>query len=203
MITRWEAWFSEDNLAQDERILAAPPSHSAEKGAQTFLARGKRFVLDLACGVGRDTFYLASQGLTVTGADAAVNGVRVARGVGLARGTVSKWVTADARRLPFKDSTFEGVYCFGLLHEFVDEHKEESVRTVMGEIKRLLDAGGILALTVLAGKPEAGLPHVQFFSRPMFDQATQGLRTIEVQRYDDVGCTGRTDYPVWYGVFEK
>jgi hypothetical protein len=29
------------------------------------------------------------------------------------------------------------------------------------------------------------------------------LRTIEVEQYDDIGCTGRADYRVWYGLFEK
>ena len=73
----------------------------------------------------------------------------------------------------------------------------------MGEVKRLLWDGGVLVLTVMSGEPEAGLPHVQLYTREMFEQATQGLQTIEVKLYDDVGCTGRTDYHVWYGMFEK
>jgi len=64
MISRWDEWFSESNLARDTRILAAPPSKCAETAALEFLARGKRVILDLACGIGRDTFLLNLSGLT-------------------------------------------------------------------------------------------------------------------------------------------
>ncbi len=203
MITRWDKWFSDDNLAKDERILSAPPSLSAENAARAFLARESRSILDLACGVGRDTFYLESRGLGVVGVDFSFNGLRVARRIRLERGALASLITADARHLPFKDVSFEGVYCFGLLHEFTGEGQEEAVETVMGEVKRLLCDEGILVLTVMSGDPEAGLPHVQLYTRQMFEKATQGFQALEVQMYDDVGCTGRTEYHVWYGMFEK
>jgi SAM-dependent methyltransferase len=203
IITRWDKWFSDDNLAKDKRILAAPPSLSAETAAGVFLARGKEFILDLACGVGRDTFYLASRGLDVIGVDASFKGLQVAQWVKSEGGVVSALVTADGRYLPFKDRSFEGVYCFGLLHEFTGEARKEDVEQVMDEIKRLMCDHGILVLAVLAGEPDAGLPHVQLYTREMFGEATKGFLEIEVRRYEDVGCTGRGDYPVWCGIFEK
>ena len=202
-ITRWEAWFSQDNLSKDPRILAASPSQSAQRAARAFLASGKRLVLDLACGVGRDTFCLASHGLDVIGVDASLNGLRVARQRKPDAGAACQFVAADARSLPFGDGVFEGVYCFGLLHEFTGEGKAEDVALVMGEIRRLLGDRGLLVLAVLLGDPEAGLPHVQMFSRRMLDEATTGLRAIEVESCDDLGCTGRADYRVWYGEFER
>jgi ubiquinone/menaquinone biosynthesis C-methylase UbiE len=183
--------------------LAAPPSKCAENAALGFLAREKRFILDLACGVGRDTFCLESRGLTVIGVDASFNGLRVAQQVKSERGAVSELIAADARHLPFQEGSFEGVYCFGLLHEFTGEHREEDVGQVMGEIMRLLCDEGILVLTVLSGEPEEGLPAVQLFSRHMFEKATKSLKAIEIKMVDDVGCTGRADYHVWVGMFEK
>lgn len=203
MVTRWDKWFCKDNLAKDKRILAAPPSRSAENAARAFLAREKRFILDLACGLGRDTFYLESRGLDVIGVDASLNGLRVAQQVKTERGAVSALILADGRHLPFKDGSFEGVYCFGLLHEFTAGTQEEDVEGVMGEVKRLLCDEGILVITVLSGEPEAGLPGVQLYTRQMFEKATRGLRAVEVTTYDDVGCTGCADYHVWYGMFEK
>jgi ubiquinone/menaquinone biosynthesis C-methylase UbiE len=203
MITRWDAWFADDNLAKDERILAAPPSQSAENAARAFLARGKQLILDLACGIGRDTFYLESRGLGVIGVDASFHGLRVAQKVKAERDAVSALIMADARYLPFKDGSFEGVYCFGLLHEFTSASHREDVEGAMGEVKRLLCDKGMLVLTVLSGEPEAGLPGVQLYTRQMFEEATEGFQAIEVTMYDDVGCTGRTDYRVWYGMFEK
>lgn len=203
MITRWDKWFSDDNLAKDKRILSAPSSQSADNAARAFLARGKRVVLDLACGVGRDTFYLEGRGLAVIGADASFNGLQVAQRIKSEQGAIAELTMADARHLPFRDSSFEGVYCFGLLHEFTGEGKEEDVEGVMGEVKRLLRDEGVLILTVLSGEPEAGLPAVQLYTLQMFEKATRGLQAIEVKMRDDVGCTGRADYHIWYGMFEK
>jgi ubiquinone/menaquinone biosynthesis C-methylase UbiE len=203
MITRWDKWFSEDNLAQDTRILSAQPSQTAENAARAFLARQKRFILDLACGVGRDTFHLESYGLRVVSVDASHNGLRVARKSKSERGAIADLVLADARHLPFAHGSFDGVYCFGLLHEFTGEGRDEVVERVLSEIRRSLEDEGLLVLTVLSGEPEAGLPAVQLYTRQMFDDATRDLQAIEVRRYDDVGCTGRPDYHVWYGLFEK
>jgi ubiquinone/menaquinone biosynthesis C-methylase UbiE len=203
LITRWDKWFSEHNLRKDERILMAPPSTSAKDAAAAFKSRGKQVILDLACGVGRDTFYLEDCGFTMIGVDASINGLRVAQRIKSQRGSSCELVTADARRLPFSDRALEGVYCFGLLHEFTGEHSVQSVRDVMVEIKRVLADDSSLVLTVLAGEPEAGLPAVQLFTREMFADATQGLRPVEMKVADDTGCTGRTDYLIWYGSFEK
>jgi SAM-dependent methyltransferase len=203
MMTRWDKWFSEDNLAQDRRSLSAPPSQSAGSAAREYLARKKCFILDLACGVGRDTFYLEGRGLQVVGVDASPNGLRVAQQLKSERAAVSELVMADARYLPFTDGSFEGVYCFGLLHEFTGEGRDEAVERVMSEVGRSLCDEGVLVLTVLSGEPEAGLPQVQQYTRQMFESVTRGLQALEVKRYDDVGCTGVADYHVWYGLFVK
>lgn len=203
MITRWDKWFSDDNLAQDPRILAAPPSRSAENAAEAFITGEKRVILDLACGIGRDTFYLESRGLDVSGVDASLNGLRVAQRVKKEQGMASGLIMADARCLPFADGSFDGVFCFGLLHEFTAENREEDVESVMAEIKRLLCDAGILVITVLSGERQAGLPAVQLYSRGMFEEATKGWQALEIRTCEDVGCTGRPDYRVWYGMFAK
>jgi ubiquinone/menaquinone biosynthesis C-methylase UbiE len=203
MLTRWEKWYSQDNLDQDERILAVPPSLCAQSAAAEFLSRGRMRVLDLACGVGRDTFYLEERGLGVTGVDASLNGLRAASQIRLRRNATAELVAADARILPFADESFEGVYCFGLLHEFTSERKREDVEQVMAEVGRVLCQKGVLVLAVLSGKAEEGLPAVQMFTRQMFEQATQDWQPIAIRAYNDIGCTSRPDYRIWYGVFEK
>jgi len=110
---------------------------------------------------------------------------------------------ADARALSFADGAFEGVYCFGLLHEFTGEGWEEDVRNTMTEIHRVLAAQGVLVIAVLSGDPEAGLPHVRLFTEAMFDRAAQPFHLVEKTNYEDIGCTGREDYRVWRGVFVK
>jgi ubiquinone/menaquinone biosynthesis C-methylase UbiE len=203
MLTRWDEWYSDDNLRSDQCILAAPPSRSAEMAAGEFLRRGKCHILDLACGVGRDTFHLEKRGLSVTGADAAFNGARAAIKTKSALEARAQFTVADARHLPFGNGQFDGIYCFGLLHEFTGEHKEDDVQAVVSEARRVLSDKGIFVLTVLAGDPQAGLPAVQLFTCLKFEHLMAGWHIMEVQLFDDIGCTNRPDYSIWYGLFEK
>ena len=203
MTTRWDKWFADDNLSQDKRILAAPPSQCAQKAVVEFLRRGKNRILDLACGVGRDSFYLQGCGLSITGVDASWNGLKAARRNKFSPGVSPSFVNADARHLPFCEGSFEGVYCFGLLHEFTSEQRENDVARVIAEIRRMLPGGGVLVLAVLAGDPEQGMPAVRIFSRQMLEQAMVGWRPVEIISFDDTGCTNRNDYHIWYGLFEK
>ena len=203
MLTRWDAWYSDENLRLDQRILAAAPSRCAEIAAGEFLRRGKKRVLDLACGVGRDSFHLEKRGLSVVGADASLNGIRAACKTKIALEAALQFMPADARYLPFKDGSFEGIYCFGLLHEFTDERRQADVEKVIAEAGRVLSDQGVFILTVLAGNPEAGLPAVQLFNRRMFEQTLKGWKPIELNLYNDTGCTNRADYSVWYGSFKK
>jgi len=167
------------------------------------LTQGKRRILEIASGTGRDTFLLENYGLAVVCAEASLNGLRVAQQRKLAQGRTGGLTNADARRLPFRDHMFDGVYCFGLLHEFTSETWKTDVDRVMHEAGRVLRDQGILAIAVLSGDPEKTMPEVRFFTRAMFDHAIRGFHAIEVEEFDDIGCTGRPDYHVWYGLLQK
>ena len=203
MLTRWDEWFSPENLVKDKRILAAPHSKCAEFAADEFLRRGNHCILDLACGIGRDTYFLQKMGLSVTGVDASFNGIRAARQK-TQTGIVSpQFIVADARYLPYSSEYFDGLYCFGLLHEFTGPDKEDNARLVISEVRRILSSQGLLILTVLSGDPEAGLPHVQLFSQQLFVKIMTGWNVLEITEMDDIGCTNRLDYRLWYGLFQK
>jgi SAM-dependent methyltransferase len=198
-MTRWEQFF-----LKDKRVEAAPPTQFVRSAATAFAVEGKRAVLDLGCGAGRDTFYLADQRFEVTGADLAGSGLEIARRLSAGRENPPRLLKADARDLPFPAERFDAVYCFGLLHEFTDESTaERDVQSVMSEIARVLPPSGLLALAVLAGDPKEGLPHVRLFTEPMFDDATRGFRPIQTRVCYDLGCTGSANYLVRSGIFCK
>ena len=198
-MTRWEQFFLED-----KRVETAPPTQFVRSAAAEFAVEGKRAVLDLGCGVGRDTFYLADQRFDVTGADLASSGLEIARRLSASRENPPRFLKADARDLPFPSECFDAVYCFGLLHEFTDESTaERDVQSVMSEIARVLRPSGLLAIAVLAGDPKEGLPHVRLFSETMFADAPRNFELIRKTVCYDIGCTGSASYCVWSGVFRK
>lgn len=197
-MTRWEQFY-----AEDERVLSAPVSYCAKNAVEVFSKHSKRVILDLGCGVGRDTFYLMENGLFVVGVDAAESALTIANRLRKGKRKGIMFVKADGRNLPFPKASFEGVYCFGLLHEFTGETKEDDIHKVMGEIYRVLESTGVLILVVLSGDPDKGLPHVYLFTEQMFDATTQAFQVVNKREYYDIGCTGKKDYRVWYGVFTK
>jgi len=154
--------------------------------------------------VGRDSFYLADHSLSVTAGDLASSGLVIARQTQIKFTKILvDFIQIDARCLPFGNNSFEGVYCFGLLHEFTQPKGWLDISQVMEEIYRVLEPGGILLLAVISGDPQEGLPHVLLFTEEIFDRATQSFSVIEKELVDDLGCTGREDYHTWQGVFRK
>jgi len=198
MLTRWQQFYSED-----PKLADIPPSTCADRAAKIFTENNCRIILDLGCGTGRDSLHLAKNGSRVIGLDAARSGLLLAQKRTTKSGSRISWIESDSRQLPFPDAFFDGVYCFGLLHEFVGETAREDVNQTMKEARRVLTPNGIAIIAVSAGDPEKGLPHVQNFSEPMFDASTAKFHCVEKKLYDDLGCTGRTDYKVWFGYFAK
>ncbi len=197
-LTRWQQFYLDDPALQ-----SIPPSSCAQLAARIFTENKSRIILDLGCGTGRDSLYLTGSGAKVVGLDAAHSGLLLAqKRAGVSQHT-SFWVESDSRFLPFPDAAFDGVYCFGLLHEFVGKNAEAAVSQTMDEIHRVLKPSGVAIVATAAGEPEKGLPHVQNFSEVMFDAATANFHRIEKKVFDDLGCTGRTDYRVWFGYFIK
>ncbi len=197
-LTRWQQFYLDDS-----NLGSIPPSSCAVQAAEIFTKRNSKIILDLGCGTGRDSLHLAGGGATVIGLDAARSGLLLAQKRAMTSPFRLSWAESDCRVLPFANAQFDAVYCFGLLHEFVGETAVTDVRKTMSEIYRVLKGGGTAVIAVSAGDPQKGLPHVQNFSEAMFDTATSAFHCIKKMVYDDLGCTGRTDYRVWFGHFMK
>ena len=197
-LSRWQEFYSNDT-----RLGDIPPSACAYQAARIFADSHCRIILDLGCGAGRDSLRLSSGGATVIGLDAARTGLALAQKRAVPSQLRLSWVESDSRFLPFSDAVFDGVYCFGLLHEFTSASARNDVRMTMNEINRVLKPSGVAIVATVSGDPEKGLPQVQNFSEAMFDSAIAGFHCIEKKAYDDLGCTGRSDYKVWFAYLAK
>ncbi|KUL69311.1 class I SAM-dependent methyltransferase, partial [Streptomyces sp. NRRL WC-3605] len=106
-----------------------------------FLPEGTRRLLDVACGTGIVTRRLAAaDGLSVTGVDLTLAMAR--RAAARLPGSI---LLADARRLPFRDGSFDAVISVWLLHLAATP---EDVRALVGECARVLRPGGVYVTTV-------------------------------------------------------
>jgi ubiquinone/menaquinone biosynthesis C-methylase UbiE len=196
--TRWQQFYTDD-----PGIAAVPPSQCVQQAVEQFQRRGAARVLDLGCGAGRDTAVLAQHVPLVIGVDVAEAGLALAGQQAILQERCVPLLQADARCLPFQPASFDGVYCFGLLHEFVGERADDDVQHVMNSVQAVLKPGGVLILAVLAGEAEQGLPHVRMFSKAMLLAAVGALSCTELTTLPDVSCTGSTNYTVHVGAFLK
>ena len=97
-----------------------------------------RATLDLGCGEGRVTRFLAAAGHRVAGADAAPTMVRLAAG----HPDAAPAVVADAAALPFPDATFDLVVAYMCLHDM------DQMPRAVAEAGRVLAPGGRLCACV-------------------------------------------------------
>jgi len=198
-MNRWTGFY-----AEDPRVLSAPSSLCSQHAAVQFKKLNCHSILDLGCGVGRDSFYLASQGFNVFSLDSAYTGLVKAQSLVPDDHSVKcRLIHGDALTLPFPDACFDGIYCFGLLHEFLPPDCDQAVEQALKEVSRALKDQGILVLSVLAGDPTAGLPHVRLFTREMTNFEAYGLKCLEITKSPDIGCTGSKDYLIWRGLYQK
>jgi len=102
-------------------------------------------VLDLGCGIGRHSLFLAAHGYQVSSVDASSKAVeltqKAAREAGLAVAVRQSAMT----QLPFEDRAFDYVLAWNVIYH----GDQNTVRTVLAEISRVLRPEGIFQGTML------------------------------------------------------
>ena len=100
---------------------------------ETGIQAGSSLVLDLGCGLGRQSAEMARRGHRVIGVDASHGLLRFARSAGV------PVAAANAVRLPFADGTFSVVYTIGVLHHLDSPNMQ---LRACNEVARVLKPGG-------------------------------------------------------------
>jgi len=102
--------------------------------------------LDIACGTGNASLIAAERGARVTGLDAAPRLLEVAAGRAADADLSAEWVEGSMLELPFADDSFEIVTSvFGVIFG-------DPPGAVAGEIARVLETNGRIALTTWTGE---------------------------------------------------
>ncbi|MBM3245317.1 MAG: class I SAM-dependent methyltransferase [Candidatus Omnitrophica bacterium] len=99
-------------------------------------AKKSSSILEVGCGMGADSRYIARKGSSITSLDLSYDNVHFSLKGMEVLGLKGKGVNADAENLPFKDNSFDTVYSFGVLHHTPDTQK------AINEVYRVLKPNG-------------------------------------------------------------
>jgi SAM-dependent methyltransferase len=101
-----------------------------------FIAKQNELVLEVGCGLGYELRQFAKRGANVVGIDiSSSNSLLAKRGLKVF-GLDGEIIVSDAEHLPFKNSSFDNVYSFGVLHH------TPNTQGAINEIFRVLRQGG-------------------------------------------------------------
>ncbi len=125
----WSPWGREYVNTPDRFIWGTRPSALAREVNE--LAGAGARVVDLGCGEGRDSVFLAEQGHDVIGLDLSLEGLQKARHLAESRGVHVPWVCAVLPDLPVR-GPFDLVYSCGSIHYVARESRGELFERLRG-----------------------------------------------------------------------
>ena len=129
-------------------------------------------VLDIGCGVGTLSYYLAAKGSSVKGVDLSRNAVLMARKNSKFLG-LEKHARFEVRNFP--DEKISGIYDLVLLIEVIEHIKDD--RKAIRQASKLIKEGGILLISV----PSKSAPLYKLGLLTRFDNRVGHLRRYDVE----------------------
>jgi ubiquinone/menaquinone biosynthesis C-methylase UbiE len=157
-------------------------------------AAGARRVLDVGCGTGilLPRLLEACPQAVITELDLAEDMLK-ANAAKLAVPRV-RHVCADGACLPFAEAAFDLVLCFGVLPHF------EDLAGALGEMGRVLQPGGALAVGHLMGSAELNAFHSSLDAPVAGDVLPTSTALAEILAGLGLGVTAADEAPDWYFV---
>jgi ubiquinone/menaquinone biosynthesis C-methylase UbiE len=158
-----------------------------EKG---LVKKGK--ALDICCGAGTNTVYLAQKGFEVTGIDISSKAIEYAKKKAQQASVKIDFKVQNFLELPFKDEEFDFVFDMGCFHHVEVEDRTKFIRGV----HRVLKSGGVYMLTCFSYKNGSAWNH--FTKQQLIDLFSDYFEMSEIRHVSSIegDCYRRYFYTV-------
>ncbi len=134
---------------ENNAVFGANPSPIVKMLTERIAVAKHRKALDIGCGQGRDTFFLASQGIAVTAVDSSKVAIddlnKIIKNQGI---TNVQTVNTQVENFNIESNTFDIVISINLLH-FI---KRDAALEIIEKIKKGLTNGGLVAITLFTSQ---------------------------------------------------
>ncbi|MBU7042946.1 MAG: methyltransferase domain-containing protein [Theionarchaea archaeon] len=140
----WERIFKEGGTVFKD-------SHPEMKSiAALFKRKSCERILDIGCGTGRHTVYLAQNGFEVYGLDSSPTALKYTRDMLSSHDLSAHLTLHDMVSLPYDDDYVDAVICIQVIHH----NTMDKIRKTVQEINRVLKMNGLVWITVPISKNE-------------------------------------------------
>jgi ubiquinone/menaquinone biosynthesis C-methylase UbiE len=136
-------------------------------------------VIDLGCGAGIESLFLARHGMSVTGIDAAPAALEVGEHLGKLFGLDVDWRHGDVLAIPCGDSCAD-VVTDGYVFHNVDPAQRERYAA---EVERVLRPGGILVIRGFSDRMEPGNGPLRLTSSELFETFLRRFTCEHLERF--------------------
>lgn len=167
----WEPIWQSDDIPP--RYHSSAPPHPPLVEWAEHLPAGAS-VLDVGCGLGRNTLYLGAQGFRMAGVDISPTGVEQTRIACAAQGIPFDGRVSDFTRLQWPDASFDAAFTVATIHH----HLRAGIVQALAEVQRVLKPGGLF----YADLPHAG---TVAYTRNREDVAAGLMEEIEPNTFVD------------------
>ncbi len=164
--TEWDEYYRKYPLEEVGWELGKPRPILVEYVEKGLITKGK--ALDICCGAGTNTIYLAQSGFDVTGIDISLTAIEIAKTKAKKAKVNINFLKESFIDLPFKDAEFDFVFDMGCFHHV---EVEERVKFIAG-VHRVLKKGGVYILTCFSYRNGPGWNH---FTRQQIVDLFSGL----------------------------
>lgn len=170
-----------DNIAQKYTDAYAENDDMDSKYLQEFLKRinGKK-ILDMGCGTGVNTQYIAGYDLNVIGVDASEGMLKVAH----KNFPNLTFVKSDILNTPFEDNSFDGIVLAYVINHF----SMDGLEMLRHEIDRVLKDNGILFISAHIGDRE------ELVKDPLDDKIEIYYNFLNIEILDKVFSKYKREY---------
>lgn len=135
-----------ERFRREGKIWGEMPSITVDIAIRYFTINNIHDVLVPGSGYGRNTEFFAKLGFNVFGIESSEIAYNMAEHVNREKRLAIEYKLGDALEMPYNDESFDGIYCFNMLHLFM--RKERKI--FIDNVYRVLKREGIAVVTVFS-----------------------------------------------------
>jgi ubiquinone/menaquinone biosynthesis C-methylase UbiE len=144
-----------NRIFKEQGKVFLKPQEDIPRIVKLFKKKGVKKILDLGCGSGRHTVYLAKHGFEVYGIDIALKGIKITKDwLKKEKSRANLKVGNIYKKLPYPNNFFDALISTQTLHH----NTINNIRKLIKEIERVLRDDGFLFITVIRKGSKKEIP---------------------------------------------